>query len=131
MGKYLERARELRSGKFGHINCAQSVLIPFAEEAGIGEEEAQKLTGLYGSGMGIGSTCGAVSGALMVLGLLHPNPEEGRREFMARFRSEHNNLSNCPDLLRVSKEKGLERKCHCDGLVYEAVSILEELLEKR
>ena len=129
MGKHLEYAKELRSGVHGHINCAQSVLIPYAEEGGITEEQALQIAGLYGSGMGIGSTCGAISGAFMVLGLLHPDPDAARSEFMKRFRANHENLSNCADLLRRSKENGLARKEHCDGLVYEAVGLLEELLE--
>ncbi|MDZ4121855.1 MAG: C-GCAxxG-C-C family protein, partial [Candidatus Cloacimonadaceae bacterium] len=50
-------------------NCAQSVLIQFCEEYGLPVETAQKLASGFGGGMCHGRTCGALSGAIMVLGL--------------------------------------------------------------
>ena len=35
------------------------------------------------------------------------------------------------DYLCAAAERGEERKCHCDRMVYEAVELLEELLEKQ
>lgn len=48
MGEKAEEARSLfRSG----ANCAQSVLVPFAAECGMSEEEAMKLASSFGAGM--------------------------------------------------------------------------------
>lgn len=62
MSRYLDRARELREDPDVHYNCAQSVLIPFAEEAGLTAEQANAITANFGSGMKIGSVCGAITG---------------------------------------------------------------------
>ena len=51
------------------IDCSQVVAGAFAEELGITQEEAYKMAAGFGGGMGIGETCGAVVGAMIVLGL--------------------------------------------------------------
>ncbi len=53
-----------------HFNCAQSVLVVFAEEAGFSEDEALRIATAFGGGIGRQQfTCGAVTGAAMALGL--------------------------------------------------------------
>ena len=69
MGKYLERAKELRNDPGVHYNCAQAVLAAFGPDAGLPEEAACRITANFGSGMKMGETCGAVTGGLMALGL--------------------------------------------------------------
>ena len=51
------------------IDCSQVVAGAFAEELGITQEEAYKMAAGFGGGMEIGETCGAVVGAMIVLGL--------------------------------------------------------------
>ena len=51
------------------IDCSQVVAGEFAEELGITQEEAYKMAAGFGGGMGIGETCGAVVGAMIVLGM--------------------------------------------------------------
>ena len=67
---YVEKARALRADPAVHYNCCQAVLVTFADRLGLTPEQANALGAHFGSGMRHGSTCGAVSGALMVLGLL-------------------------------------------------------------
>lgn len=53
-------------------NCAQSILGPFSVQYGLDKNTALKLATGFGGGMaGFGRTCGAVSGAYMVIGLKH------------------------------------------------------------
>ena len=59
------------------LHCSQSVLAAFAEECGITEEEALRLGSCFGGGMRKGEVCGAVTGALMVLGLLYGQKAAG------------------------------------------------------
>ena len=66
---HLEKAQELRARTDIHFNCCQSVLIPFARELGLTEEQAYAMGAHFGSGMHCGSACGTVTGALMALGL--------------------------------------------------------------
>ena len=52
-------------------NCAQAVVAAFHEELGMTESEAARLSSSFGGGMGrMRETCGAVSGMLLVAGLL-------------------------------------------------------------
>ncbi len=53
-------------------NCAQSVLKAVLEEKGIFFDEAMSLSSGFGGGIaGEGRTCGAVSGAIMAIGVLN------------------------------------------------------------
>lgn len=125
---HLEEVKALRARKDVHFNCAQSLLCPFAEEAGLTEEKAQALGAFFGSGMLHGSTCGALSSTLMILGMKGYDKEEAARQIQ-EFRQRHQTV-NCAELLDIAREKGMEKKPHCDGLVYEMCGILDQLLAK-
>ena len=52
------------------FNCSQAVVSAFAPELGLDRETALRVAAAFGGGMGrTGETCGAVSGALMVIGM--------------------------------------------------------------
>lgn len=121
----MEFAKQLRGVVDKHYNCAQSVLVPFAGEMGLSEEQAYNLGAHFGSGMRHGSTCGALSGGLMVLGAM----EYGEQEALAMLRSfrEKNGCTDCAHLLANAKERGEEKKPHCDRLVCECVQALLDL----
>lgn len=120
---HLEKARELRSRTDVHFNCCQSVLVAFAEEMGLTEQQAYDLGANFGSGMRCGSVCGALTGALMALGMTGCPPEESD-SFRRKFLEDHGEI-NCAALLKKSHEAGIPRKEHCDGLVFEVVQMLE------
>ena len=53
-------------------NCAQSVAVAFCDVTGLSEDFSAKMASSFGGGMGrMREVCGAVSGMLMVLGLLY------------------------------------------------------------
>lgn len=122
----MEECRALRGDPDVHYNCAQSVLIPFRDLCGLDRDAAFRLGANFGGGMRHGSTCGAVTGALMVLGLAGKG-SAAATELMRRFR-EKNQVLDCAGLLQRAKERGEPRTPHCDRMVYDAVEILEELL---
>ena len=124
-----EHAQALRDDAAMHYNCCQAVLIPFAEELGMDHETAYRLAAHFGGGMRRQATCGAVTGALMALGMAGAD-NNAALDLMRRFR-EHNQALDCAALLRLAEERGEERKCHCDRMVYEAVELLEEQLERK
>ena len=68
MGIYSEKAaKNFREG----YNCAQSVLLAFANQVGLKEDEALKLASSFGGGMGrLREVCGAVSAMFMIAGIL-------------------------------------------------------------
>jgi len=132
------------------FNCSQAVLSVYAEEFGLSRQTALKIACGFGGGMGrMALTCGAVTGAFMVLGLRYGNVNASDkqikektyglvREFARKF-EERNGSIICKELLGcdISEPKGLKSAKEnglfasvCPGLVRDAVEILEEMLEK-
>ena len=80
----------------GGFNCAQAVLSSRLAGTEHAEEQALAISSAFGGGMGMRKTCGAVTGALMALGL-HLGKTKGddeeagwhmskaRDEFLKRF----------------------------------------------
>jgi C_GCAxxG_C_C family probable redox protein len=132
----------------GGMNCSQAMLCVYGKYFAIPEETALKVAAAFGGGMGaMGKTCGAVTGAFMVLGLGgDPDSPDFRkevyalvREFSRRFISRHGSIS-CSDLLGYdfSTEEGAsairEKKLTaiiCPGLDRSAAEIVEELLGEK
>ena len=128
-------------------NCAQSVLWAFADDVGLNPETALKIACGFGAGIGRKQeTCGAVSGAIMALGLRHGRGEAQdrsateatyakTRELLARFEARLGSC-NCRQLLGcdLATDQGhadfLARDLRgkvCAPCVQAAVSILEEM----
>ena len=66
-------------------NCSQAVMVAFCDLTGLPKEFAARIASPYGGGMGrMRLVCGAVSGMLMVTGLLYgyedPEDTEGKRQ---------------------------------------------------
>ena len=127
MSKYLEKAKELRAIVTPHYNCGQSVVLPFAEEAGLTEAQALGICANFGGGLKRGAACGAITGGLVVLGLFGIDDPA---EYYRALRASHDGLLDCAELLRRNQELGGVKKPHCDGMVFECVSLVEELLRK-
>jgi C_GCAxxG_C_C family probable redox protein len=128
------------------MSCSQAILTAYGQEFGIDRGLSLKISAPFGGGMArMGETCGAVTGALMVLGLKYATGKDAKdklfaleNEFAEKFK-EHNNSINCRKLLncdlanpeerKVFVEKGLAEKL-CRKFVKDAAEILEELLQK-
>ena len=103
-----------------NFNCSQGVFTAFATELGIDEKLALRLATNFGGGERKGELCGAVAGALMVLGLRcgHCDSDdlEGKakayriaEEYMNRFISRNGSVI-CRELLGydLSKAEDME-----------------------
>jgi len=133
------------------MNCSPIILSIFSEEYALDRKTALQIAMGFGGGMArTGKTCGAVSGAYMVLGLDQViTPENPRssmencyaliHEFNRRFREIHGSLL-CQNLLGVNlnMKKGLAVARDqnlfttvCPNFVGDAARILEELLTKK
>ncbi|MBP7602671.1 MAG: C_GCAxxG_C_C family protein [Spirochaetes bacterium] len=143
----MEKTKKALGFFANRFNCSQSVLIAFAGDYGLGEHTALKVACAFGAGMARAQdTCGAVTGAYMVLGLRHgkylAEDETGKeltyakaRGFTASFVRLHGS-TNCRNLIGVdiSTPEGLQR-AHDSGLfekrcaifVRDAVEILEKM----
>ena len=93
-------------------NCAQAVLLAFNDVTGLDEHLAAKISGGFGGGFGrLREVCGAVSGMVMVAGLLYGYDENGAKdahkkdhyaliqELIGQFREEVGNIV-CRDILK-------------------------------
>ena len=68
-------------------NCAQAVTVAFADEMGLSKEFAAKMACSFGGGMGrMREVCGAVSGMLMVAGLLYGYTEDINNAKMEHYK---------------------------------------------
>ncbi len=92
------------------FNCSQSVFSAFATRLGLDKETALKLASPFGGGVARrGEICGAVSGALLVLGLARGADEPAGKdeiyrlsqEFMRLFEEKHATVI-CRDLLSTA-----------------------------
>ncbi len=129
-------------------SCSQAVAAVFAEDNGLPVATAFRLAQGFGAGMArLAETCGAVTGAIMIIGLKHgrtrPEDEAAKertyvlvQELFRRFQARHGSL-RCRDLLGCDigtadgRKAAAEGKLHgelCPLLVASAVEILEDSL---
>jgi C_GCAxxG_C_C family probable redox protein len=140
-------ARALSMFKKGFA-CSQALLATYGEPFGLDRDTALRVSAPFGGGMcRMGETCGAVTGALMVIGLKHGNVEakdknsrnktyELAETFVRRFK-ERNATVNCSRLLGcdISTREGLREarekklfKTVCPKYVRDAAKIIEQLI---
>ena len=131
MSKFLDRAKELRARTDVHYSCSQSVLLPFAEAKGISDELATDFCINFSGGMRVAGTCGAITGGLMALGLYKVNDPSDVASFIREVKSNHDGNTECKDLLKSAREQGIEKKPHCDAMVFECVVLVEKMLRER
>ena len=134
MSKYTDLAMERRSvtGPNGKPawNCCQAVVSVFAEDAGYDEAACMKAATFFRGGMQMGSVCGAVTGALLALGMAGIDDPQAANEVIRRIKENHGGMIHCRDLLRVNAENGGEKMPHCNAMIREAISITEQILQR-
>lgn len=149
----LQNETHLFASKAQHLfeegfNCSQSVFLPFAGEFGLDRSTALKIAADFGGGIArTGNVCGAVTGALMALGLKYGNTDAGNSEakeldrelaqsFITRFDAKHCSHLCCellgcdistPEGRETAKEKNL-RDRSCMHYVHDAAEMVAEIL---
>jgi C_GCAxxG_C_C family probable redox protein len=140
-----KKAQDYFANKF---NCSQAVFTVFGNESGLTEDDCLRISCAFGGGMGRQQhTCGAVTGALMAIGLKYGkalnDPDEKKmetylktQEFFRRF-EELNGSVNCKALLEGLDMNNpddnkiiMERKLfdiRCEKYVADAVAIAETI----
>lgn len=133
------------------LNCSQSIIAQYAEQYQLDVATACKLATGFGGGMGrMGNTCGALTGAYLVLGLEYGSDSASQKDkkdqtyekiqtFTEKFQQK-NGACNCRDLLgcdistaegyQQAKDQGLT-KSRCPGLVKDAVEILDDMIKQK
>lgn len=129
------------------FNCSQSVIAAFSENFGVKEKDAFKVASGFGGGIGrTQDICGALTGAIMVLGCRYYNENDvagskeiiyGKtKELISRFKEIHKK-TDCLELTGVdfNKEGGFElfktlniHENKCNGYIKDVCKILEEII---
>ncbi len=129
------------------IDCSQVVTGQFAKQMQMNQDQARKVSACFGGGMMCGETCGAVTGALMVIGMVYGHSREGDQEQKnvmaektAQFRKmflEKYPSSMCREILGhdISKPGEMEKVMEkgllfdlCPEVVENTIEILEKIL---
>jgi len=140
----LSRAEEAKKQFEKGFLCAPAVLSTYSEQLGLDKALALKIACGFGGGIGrMGRTCGAVTGAVMAIGLKYGQvnlvDEESRlrtytlvKGFIDKFTTLHGSIE-CKDLigydlsnsgeLRLARESGVFQN-KCPGFVYDSARIL-------
>ncbi len=130
-----DQAMQLHSKGF---NCAQSVALPFCEEFGLDPKTV--MMGMEGFGAGMGGrklTCGALSGAIYMLGFKYSdgnlnspasktNTYASAKTFGERFTEKCGSAICC----EIKGEKNGKALMSCNDCIILAVKLLEEALNK-
>ncbi len=141
------RADKAKEYFMSGCNCAQAVLLAFADKYNLDNDTALRISASFGGGMGRSrEVCGALSGALMVTGLETATLDltdtqakaanyQAAREVMEAFRTANGSIY-CRELLGLSKQEespvpsarteAYYKKRPCPEIVWEAAHILEE-----
>jgi len=136
---------QLAIENFKTLNCAQSILMSFAQDLNLDEMTALKISAGFGGGMAMAETCGAVTGAYMVLGLkvqsegktvqeIKAEAKTSVKRFNEIFRAKHGSLK-CKKLLgvNISTPEGAaeaSEKNLFDTVCIDLVASATEILEK-
>lgn len=128
-------------------NCAQAIAVAFCHEIGMEKEQAAKMASSFGGGMGrLREVCGAVSGMLLVAGILYGYDTPGDdvqkkahyervQELAGAFRQRVGSIV-CRDILKnppsdptpSPRTEEYYRDRPCVRMVYTAAQILDEYL---
>ena len=145
MKDYATYAAELFESGY---NCAQAVSVAFCDVTGLEPKAAAAMASSFGGGMGrMREVCGAVSGMLLVAGILYgyDTPGDDRvkaehyrrvQEMAAQFRTEAGSII-CRDILKnppsdpspTPRSDAFYQMRPCTRMVYLAAEILSHYIE--
>lgn len=123
----MDRKEQAVNYKHNGCNCTQAVLMAFCDQLDIPENQLKAIASGFGAGMGcMESTCGALIGANMVLGMKN---DSGRptvpmaRDLLMQFKERCGGVTICGDLKGIRSGKVV---CECDDCIRNAVALLQE-----
>lgn len=114
------------------MNCAQAIACTYCDYAGLDEQTMAAITQSFGAGIGgtLEGTCGAITGACTVSGLVNKNAGriqamKDARHILNRFK-ERNQTVTCKVLKGIESGKVIR---NCEDCVRDAAEFLEETLK--
>ena len=149
MMDHADRARALFLQGY---NCAQAMLCAYSDVTGFDEALSARLASSFGGGMGrLRQVCGAMSAALMVLGLIHgyddPADPQAKadhyrlvREYADRFETVSGSIicrtllenagidENAPGGEPAARTAEYYARRPCPGIIWRAARLLDDML---
>lgn len=131
-------------------NCCQSIVLAFFDLVNIDKTELLKIASGFGGGLGrLRETCGAVSGMIIIAGLLYgydvPDTDLLKKELYRTIQElglsfeDKNGSLTCRDLLKSEEKhsnyipskrtKDFYDNRPCANLIFSAAEILEKYIE--
>lgn len=139
IGANMDRPEKAKNLFHLGYNCAQSVVLAYDDILGVDKDVLLNMSAPFGGGVGrLREVCGAVSGGVMVLGMLTGLdtlvPAEKNRlyaieqDFANRFKDRAGSYI-CRELIAINPHGDTHNsnKPACENLVGIAVEILEEI----
>ena len=84
-------------------NCCQSVFCRYSEKYGISHDDAFRIGAFFNAGIRQGDVCGAISGALMALGMEYCDEDwhnnKKSLEFIKAFKAQYGTIK-CAELTK-------------------------------
>ena len=144
----MQRAQKAAELFVEGYNCAQAIAVAFCDFIGMTKEQAAKMASSFGGGMGrMREVCGAVSGMLLVAGILYgydtPGDDESKKthyervqELAGEFRKEIGSIV-CREILKnppsdptpTPRTEEFYAKRPCTHMVVTASKLLDEYIE--
>lgn len=121
-------------GEAEDYNCAEKILYGANQAYGLGlDRTALKVSAGFGGGMGIGLVCGALTGAIMALGVLfvkeraHESTKikDLTNELLLTYKKEMGDM-NCGPL----KVRYRTPETKCNGVILKAAEILDAIVKR-
>ncbi len=113
-------------------NCAQAIACTYCDLAGMDEETMYQMTQAFGAGFGnMQGTCGAISGACAILGLINSKQGHNKGKTMQDTRQIMNEFYDRNHSVICKELKGIETGTllrGCDDCVKDAAEFLEKVL---
>ena len=117
-------------------NCAQAVAMPFCDEMGLDAAVVKKATEGFGAGMGGRTqTCGALTGAIFVAGMLNAdaeNPATKMDTYKVCGKMSADFVAHCGSgVCEVIKGlTGGEMLCSCNECIAYGVKLVEKFIQR-
>ena len=118
-------------------NCAQAVALSFCEEMELDAAVVKRATEGFGAGMGgRAQTCGALSGAIFVAGMLNASPTDPASKtatYKVCGKMSADFVAHCGSgVCEVIKGlTGGEMLCSCNECIAYGVKLVEEYITKK
>ncbi|MFW9906310.1 MAG: C-GCAxxG-C-C family protein [Candidatus Thorarchaeota archaeon] len=144
------RVEEVMSCFQKGVNCSQAIILVYGQDLGVDRDTCLNIASVFGGGINrTGNVCGAVTGALMAIGLKYhkvgtnkffmgieiPKSHEIGQEFTKKF-EKRNGTIICREIIGLDSftDENIEQAFKTDAFkkcmkcVQDAAEILEELL---